>query len=149
MIVQVRCTSCGLNDNVEIENIKEIEKLTCEVCNGALKLVQELTTIKLNDITVLKPETLELTFSTEETEQFPILKNGNFKLPKDIQLRPHNPECKLKEAWCITTKDGKKACLKLLHEAPKGDYKELFDILACKLEPEQEVNETYVEEIGE
>jgi len=148
MLVQVKCVSCGLCDNIDVESIEEIKGLNCEVCHGQLKLVQEITEIKVKNLTILKPETLELTFTAEETEAFPALKSGKLELPKNIQLRPHNPECHKKECWCIT-KNGKNVCLKLLHKKPEGDFKELFEIVSCELNPESNVEETEIEELGE
>ncbi len=145
MIVQVRCEQCGLNDNIEVESIEKIKDLTCEVCHGALKLVQEIATIKLNNLTILKPENVELTFSVEEIEQFPTLKSGKYELPKGIRLLPHNPLCKLKESWCIE-KNGKKMCLRQVHEKPEKaagiEYKPLFNIEKCELEEQKEIEET-------
>jgi UDP-2,3-diacylglucosamine pyrophosphatase LpxH len=151
MFVQVKCQKCGLMDNIEVSSLSDVENLKCEICHGDLVVIKQLNA-KLESLSILKPETVKfdieidsesiakkLSVPIEEIQQFPELAKA--KLPENIRLRDKNPECTLKDAYCVNY-NGKDCCLKLLHEKPKEGFKALFELFECELEKGETVEET-------
>jgi hypothetical protein len=117
------CSFCGAKmllvstEPYEFE-VKETSKIKFELQQNPIEINPNSIAGKLN-------------FSIEEINEFPELNETS--LPNNIELKQKNPECNLRDGFCVNY-GGKDCCLRLLHEKAQDGRKPIFELYQCEFE---------------